>query len=213
MRDVRAWLSSCCWGASATRWSTPSSPAIVPRHWRCSLSAATSNRPEADGTTRAALGRAPRRSASSCRRLTRAGANVNVAERLRRHADVGGGGHRQRRAARGAARGGRRRRIAERRRPDGADGGRAHAATSTAAARAARARRRRQRAWSSWRGQTALMWAAAQSQPAMVQAAAGARCRRQRPLDGQQLGAPGHRRAARHLPAGRRLDAAAVRGA
>ena len=64
----------------------------------------------------------------------------------------------------------RRRRVAERRRPDGADGRGAH-----------RQRRRRRELLlepaptstraEQWRGQTALMWAAAQSQPAMVEAA------------------------------------------
>ena len=58
-----------------------------------------------------------------------------------------------------------------------------------------------------WRGQTALMWAVAQKQPAMVAelVKAGA--------DDQQLGASGHRGATRDLSPGRRAHTAPLRRA
>ncbi len=88
-------------------------------------------------------------------------------ERLRRDADVGGGGGRQREGAAGAAEGGRRRRVPECGWPDGADDHCAHEQRGRRARllleRGAKVNAREQ-----WRGQTALMWAAAESQPAMV---------------------------------------------
>ena len=64
-----------------------------------------------------------------------------------------------------------------------------------------------------WREQTALMWAAAQNQPAMVRAADRARRRGRRALRRQRLAAAGHGRAAPHVSAVRRADAATVRRA
>ena len=84
---------------------------------------------------------------------------------------------------------------------------------NTAAAAALIARGADVNAREAWREQTALMWAAAQSQPAMVEAADRARRRGRRALRRQRVAAASHGRAAAHVPAVRRAHAAAVRGA
>ena len=100
-------------------------------------------------------------------RLIAAGADVDGGERVRLDAARGSRDRRQRRRHRGAARSRRGRRRAGRRRADGADGRRAqrqHGRRRSAASQHGADVNARER----WREQTALMWAAAQNQPAMV---------------------------------------------
>ena len=114
-------------------------------------------------------------------------------------------------APRAAARGGRRRGVAQRRRPDGADGRGAHR-PGRGGARAHQAGRQGQRGGEVARADGADVGGGA-GPHGDGQGADRQRRRRQRALDGQRLGPPGDGRAARGLPAGRRPDAAALRGA
>ena len=80
------------------------------------------------------------------------------------------------------------------------------------AAKALLARGAAVNAGDNWRGQTPLMWAAAQGHPAMVRVLVEAGRRRQRAIDSGDLGAAAHRGAAREMAAAGRLHGPAARG-
>ena len=166
------------------------------------------NAPEADGTT-ALHWAVHQNDLDLAARLLRAGAKVNAKNDYGATPMSEAADHRQRGDDRGAAEGRRRCRVAEPRRSDGADGHRAHRPRRCGPGPAA-PRRQRQRGRTMARTDRVDVG----DRPEPGRDGEGARCRRrrrERAIDGQQLAAAGHRRAARDLPARRRADAALVR--
>ena len=204
--DVTRCSDSCCLPRRRRSW-TPSSPAIGTAALAFIAQRADVNAPEADGTT--ALHWAVHHGdLDLAQRLIRAGAKVNAKNEygstpMSEAAILG-----RRCPARDAAQGRRRRRVAERRRSDRADGRGAHQPGGCRASAAA-PRREGERGRAVARPDRADVGRGAEPAGDGRRARRGRR-RRQRAIDGEQLAAPGHRRAARDLPPGRRTDAPAL---